>query len=443
MAVATGVPTSTAAAAAAAAAATTHAATPPPSPVMRRSTSDSTIGATLPVAGSPSLFALLNEQIGWVAPTGVKPVMPVSDFSRERVFAFLYLPFYFESFSLLGVCVCCDAWLFLVTFLPLRLLFMAPRVCLCRSGWSYKDRCDLLRAALLVVCLCLLFSVDTSMCYHWIRGQSTVKLYVLFNMLQVFERCSSEFGADIMDMLFNSVQLDLGTVLRDSVIALVYLLVHCSILFLQVITMQVAINSTQQTLNTLLISSNFVELKSFVSKKNSRLNVFQIACADIVERWQLVVIMLLITVQQSTSSGWDTPTDWFWESLLTTLFVLFAESFIDWIKHGFLINFNRIPPTIFFRFSNVICADLVAPPSASTLDVTQGAARRLGFLALPLVILFLRVMGQILFQLPASFAFKISLVAAVFGVLLILKVVMMAGLLWYASARAERLEDSD
>jgi hypothetical protein len=28
----------------------------------------------------------------------------------------------------------------------------------------------------------------------------------------------------------------------------------------------------------------------------------------------------------------------FWESLFTTLFVLFAESFIDWIKHGFVMS---------------------------------------------------------------------------------------------------------
>jgi hypothetical protein len=35
-----------------------------------------------------------------------------------------------------------------------------------------------------------------------------------------------------------------------------------------------------------------------------------------------------------------------------------------------------------------------------------------------------------------------SLVVAVYGVLLLVKVMMMMGLLWYASIRAERLEET-
>lgn len=103
---------------------------------------------------------------------------------RQRVYAFMALPWRFEKFVRTGWFVCLDSFLFPLTVLPLRVLFMLPRLALCRRP-SVRDCCDLLRFALLAACVATLFWYDISSCYHWIRVQAPIKLYVLFNMLQV------------------------------------------------------------------------------------------------------------------------------------------------------------------------------------------------------------------------------------------------------------------
>ena len=45
--------------------------------------------------------------------------------------------------------------------------------------------CDILKGIILVVCCTIMTYIDTSMMYHLVRGQSTIKLYVFFNMLDV------------------------------------------------------------------------------------------------------------------------------------------------------------------------------------------------------------------------------------------------------------------
>jgi len=52
--------------------------------------------------------------------------------------------------------------------------------------------CDLLKGIVLVVCCVVMHYVDVSMMYHVIRGQTVIKLYIFFNMLDV---CTSRYLA--------------------------------------------------------------------------------------------------------------------------------------------------------------------------------------------------------------------------------------------------------
>lgn len=45
--------------------------------------------------------------------------------------------------------------------------------------------CDVLKGLILVLCFCMMHYVDYSMMYHLIRGQSVIKLYIIYNMLEV------------------------------------------------------------------------------------------------------------------------------------------------------------------------------------------------------------------------------------------------------------------
>ena len=45
--------------------------------------------------------------------------------------------------------------------------------------------CDMLKGLILVLCFSMMHYVDYSMMYHLIRGQSVIKLYIIYNMLEV------------------------------------------------------------------------------------------------------------------------------------------------------------------------------------------------------------------------------------------------------------------
>lgn len=45
--------------------------------------------------------------------------------------------------------------------------------------------CDVLKGLIMVLCFSMMHYVDYSMMYHLIRGQSVIKLYIIYNMLEV------------------------------------------------------------------------------------------------------------------------------------------------------------------------------------------------------------------------------------------------------------------
>jgi hypothetical protein len=55
--------------------------------------------------------------------------------------------------------------------------------------------------------------------------------------------------------------------------------IHTSMLFFQVVTLNVAVNSYSNALLSLLMSNQFVEIKATVFKKFEKENLFQMSCA--------------------------------------------------------------------------------------------------------------------------------------------------------------------
>lgn len=64
--------------------------------------------------------------------------------------------------------------------------------------------------------------------------------------------------------------------------ALIYVVLHSLVLFNQMVTLNVALNSESGLLITVLVSNQFVELKGCVFKKYSKENLFQISCSGTV-----------------------------------------------------------------------------------------------------------------------------------------------------------------
>ena len=99
------------------------------------------------------------------------------------------------------------------------------------------------------------------------------------------------------------------------------------------VTLNVAVHSSNNALMTLLISNQFVELKGSVFKKFEKENVFQITCSgiiqrkiasnvsDIVERFQMMLFLFIITLQNISDSVLNVTVDWLvsWIAVVGTL----------------------------------------------------------------------------------------------------------------------------
>ncbi|KAI5296171.1 hypothetical protein KEM52_005328 [Ascosphaera acerosa] len=397
----------------------------------------------------------------------------------ERLQNFLLLPLTMEQVFLFGTAACLDAWLYSFTILPLRFLKAvyilaeswaingAEYLATARRNaaavfrrWRHPSRgCDddsqhassEDRRSLLIVCTCvLLLRLDASKTYHNIRGQAAIKLYVIFNVLEVADRLLSAIGQDVLECLFSREALERDHHGRSKVwrplslflIALIYTFIHSSALFYQVITLNVAVNSYSNALITLLMSNQFVEIKSTVFKKFEKENLFQLTCADVVERFQLWLMLVIIASRNIVETGGFSAFGGLASSqvdnaiapiagvaaqpvavrsssailpkaftilprLSSTLshvqnivpvalqvagpffVVLGSEMLVDWLKHAYINKFNNNRPIIYQRFLDVLAKDYY-----SNAFGNQNLTKRLGLPVIPLVCLFFRITMQ-------------------------------------------------
>lgn len=395
--------------------------------------------------------------------TGIEDALAVAP-KRRGVYNLFAVPLRLERLLLLGQCICLDEFLTVFTFLPLRVIIalakgigkiiLAPFATISGGRGTMEGAdgnvaavIDVLHASLLVFTAFALRGIDISWVYHNIRGQSVIKLYVVFNAIEIFDRLCSSFGVDILDSLgwttasavafFGRDRTEFGgkgndivraralqglalvtRVAFDYFFTLVYVILHAALLLTWVVTLNVAINTQNNALLTLLVSNNFVELKGSVFKNFKVQNLFQIACADAVERFQLN-IFLFIMLAVTTGD----------QRLFTTWGVIYAcEVIVDWIKHAFVTKFNRIPYRVYRQFSLVICEDMVNSRKHSVIRSIGGSAvsKRVGFVSLPLAALMIRLTFAQTMTLPTP------ALAMLFISLLLLKTALTIGLVGHA-----------
>ena len=123
-----------------------------------------------------------------------------------------------EKFMSYGFFHCLDSFLFVFTFLPLRVSWGLASVLaryplkllgIKQSGEWRNNRLfhpaeiiDLLKFIIIGSCCYAMSYVDTSMLYHLIKSQSIIKLYLMYNMFEVADRLFLAFGQDTIDALF-------------------------------------------------------------------------------------------------------------------------------------------------------------------------------------------------------------------------------------------------
>ncbi|KAG5451489.1 Protein TAPT1 [Clonorchis sinensis] len=400
----------------------------------------------------------------------------------NRVYTFVTVPQYFESFMSYGLLQCLDHLLVIYTFLPIRCFLTGVRLlshlvsslfqCLCQVFYGYipirlkrmhtpnrlfsYELRDVVRLSIIIICTTLLVNVDSSVAYHEIRTQSVIKIYLFFNLLEVADRLLSAVCLDALDDLLYTVSkprqrptkngdgtdasednagYNMGW-LRDLVFqycfALVCIFAHCFLLLCQVTTLNVAFNSQNKSLVTVFISNNFVELKSNVFRKMGKTNLFQIACADVRERFHYGVWLFIIVCRNMNDTGWNL--DDLWSMLFDVACIFLAEVAVDWIKHSFITKFNVIPSDVYKEYTVSIAYDLLlCRQGKNTADYFDLLSRRMGLTPIPLSCLI----NVMLIQTVRNPGFLWLSLPVVFCMLCAVKVVANITLLSFAYAHVK------
>jgi hypothetical protein len=341
--------------------------------------------------------------------------------AAEHVDNFLNVPLQLEKLIFFGFFVALDSFLYAITYLPVRMVLAVIVLLDECCGWLTHHRpldllappkkptasprsrfvfefpttrqYDLMRGLLLVIGCFVLSLVNMSRVYHYIRMQNTIKLYVLTAMMEVIDKLLCSFGIDTLDSLFwktraRSSALAVGF---SFVVTAVYVVIHSGLYFIHLATLTVAINNVDQSLTTVLILNNFAEIKSFVLKKFDSDNLFQLACADITERFKMCLfysLIILVGIIQSPNPAEAIP---MFSNVLIAM--LGCEMVVDWIKHAFIAKFNKINASCYQDFSRVLRCDIFdGHKDKITLDHSYTITKRLGMSQIPLGCVFFRFM---------------------------------------------------
>ncbi|XP_023620781.1 transmembrane anterior posterior transformation protein 1 homolog isoform X3 [Myotis lucifugus] len=322
---------------------------------------------------------------------------------RERVYTCMRIPRELEKLMVFGIFLCLDAFLYVFTLLPLR-VFLALFRLFTLPCYGLRDRrllqpaqvCDILKGVILVICYFMMHYVDYSMMYHLIRGQSVIKLYIIYNMLEVADRLFSSFGQDILDALYWTAtepkerkRAHIG-VIPHFLMAVLYVFLHAILIMVQATTLNVAFNSHNKSLLTIMMSNNFVEIKGSVFKKFEKNNLFQMSNSDIKERFTNYVLLLIVCLRNMEQFSWNP--DHLWVLFPDVCMVIASEIAVDIVKHAFITKFNDITADVYSEYRASLAFDLVSSRQKNAYtDYSDSVARRMGFIPLPLAVLLIRV----------------------------------------------------
>jgi len=165
------------------------------------------------------------------------------------------------------------------------------------------------------------------------------------------------------------------------------------------------------------------------------------------------------------SFGWAWGDNILWTISYPVLTVLVSEMLVDWLKHAFITKFNHIRPSVYERYTDVLCRDLASGSAVGRrgarkhtyVDQSPLVARRLGFASLPLAVLAILIGSQsinLMFALHSDSSPWTSLSNAEFihclkwatmGVLfwlcfVVVKVIIGVNLVSYATRRKAGME---
>lgn len=333
---------------------------------------------------------------------------------RRRFYTFLKVPYEFEKFMIQAFIQIMDSFLFVFTLMPLRFILSCWFVVIRflrrqhispnqnpRSILKPAEMCDLLKGIILVSATYFMSYVDTSILYHTVKSQSVIKLYIFFNMLEVFDKLMSTFVCDVLDALFwtatEPIGSENGSKRQSSIIwhligSIACVVIHSHLFLLQATTLNVALNSKNDSLLTIMMSNNFVELKGMVFKKFEKNNLFHMSCSDARERHHYLILLIIVTIQTLKAYNWDEAQ--LFVLLPNCILILGVEIVVDWFKHAFVTRFNETTSEVYREYTIALAYDVTSSKlKRAYADHSDLISRRMGFIPISLAVLVIRVIA--------------------------------------------------
>ena len=353
-----------------------------------------------------------------------------NDNNIQLLFNYVKLPIHLEKFMIFGLIYTLVVFLKLLVIIPFRWIIhtliliistftnKSKRIKLPKfNSISYKN--DSIAVSNIIITLLLLKNIDTSRIYHNIRSGTAIKLYFMTQVLEIADRLLSASGIDILKSLFRiNIRKRKINFIFIYGLSIIYLYIHSYVLVYQVMALNVAINSYSNALLTLILSNQFSELKSAVFKRTEREGLFQISSSDLNERFLLLIMLIIISSRNllqiliNTSSINDffnniKPNSWLtnitpwimvdnWLGLLIgpSILVIGSELLVDWIKHSYIIRFNRIKPSIYDKYTKILSNDFINGLNGSSNQINDYPSlltKRTGFPITTLLIVFCKL----------------------------------------------------
>ncbi|KAM0674074.1 hypothetical protein GVAV_002594 [Gurleya vavrai] len=194
--------------------------------------------------------------------------------------------------------------------------------------------------------------INPAQIYHFVRAQSLMKLYVIFGFLDVCEKLITTILKDIIDDLKEELKKgelkknfknQSGNELFLCKIFLISLYVfftalHTLVLYAQYAALHVCVNSHVNVLYTLLISVNFVEIRSNIFRKFSNEGAVFMYDADLVKRFYMLLNLLIIFIYNNIENCDNKK----YALIFPILLIYLTKVCVEWIKHIFICRLSEI-----------------------------------------------------------------------------------------------------
>lgn len=172
-------------------------------------------------------------------------------------------PIAFEQFTLISMLACLDSLLYYLSFLPINILMslmqLSRSMIAGRSASPYENKSVhiVLQGVIMAVVLCMISLlqdygiagtyIDT---YSQIIGITWTRLYVLYNLFAIAELILERVGIRLNGHLHYAV-LHSTARTTTTILSILYVLLHCYVLQLQISTLHTAFDQSNELLSLL------------------------------------------------------------------------------------------------------------------------------------------------------------------------------------------------